>query len=256
MFLAVHPEHVRQVSITNRKNYDKRGAYDIVRKLLLGNGLVTSTGEAWRRQRSLMAPYFTPRYIENYAEVMLGEGEELLKRWEILAKTGETVDMTDEMMGVTASIILKTMFSMPSGEELHTVREAVEYMIRFTTRQEMVPIQLPLWAPTPSNIRYRRSRRTLYNYIHTMIESRRKMPEKEWPNDLLSKLMLARDEETQQGMPDDLLRDELITIFFAGHETTAKTLTFLWYSVSQNRHVEARLHTELDTVLAGRLPTI
>lgn len=256
MFLAVHPEHVRHISITNRQNYDKGVSYDIVRELLLGDGLVTSTGALWRRQRRLMAPFFTPRNVEAYLPIFLEDGLWLQKRWEELARQGEVVEMTDEMMRITASIILKTMFSMESDEDILQIKHAVETMIQFVSVGQMNPLRPPLWLPTPHNRAYLQARRLVHAYIDGVIARRRAMPPDEWPDDLLSKLMLARDEESGEAMGDDLLRDEAITIFFAGHETTARTLTFLWYALAQNPEVEAQLHAELDAVVGGGAPTL
>jgi cytochrome P450 len=256
MFFAMHPEHVRYISITNRQNYDKAASYDVVRKLLVGDGLLTSTGDKWRRQRRLMAPFFTPRSVEQYLPIMIQDGLTLVRRWEELAVKEDVVEMSNEMMRVTASIILRTMFSMESDTEVLKIKDAVETMIQFTYRSEANPIHLPQWAPLPANLRYNKARNLVHHYIDSLISRRRAMPEAEWPDDLLSKLMLAREEETGQAMPDKQLKDEAITIFFAGHETTARTLTFMWYALSQNPQVEARLHAEIDAVIGDRTPTV
>jgi cytochrome P450 len=256
MFLVTHPDDVRAVNVGKRKNYDKLQSYDVVRELLLGNGLLTSTGALWRRQRRLMAPFFTPKAVTDYYPVVLADGEALIERWDRLAKSGETVEMINEMMLATASIILRSMFSMESDARMLQIKDAVETMIGFVATREMIPLSVPLWLPTPANNRYRQARELVHTYIEGLIGRRRAMPANEWPDDLLSKLMLARDEETGQVMPDDLLRDEAITIFFAGHETTARTLTFLWYALSQNPEVEQRLHEEIDAVTGHRLPTL
>jgi len=256
MFLVTHPDDVRAVNVSQRENFDKLGSYDVVRELLLGNGLLTSTGDLWKRQRRLMAPFFTPKAIVDYFPVVLADGQTLIERWNRLSESGETVEIIDEMMLATASIILRSMFSMESDEKMLQIKNAVETMISFVSTREMIPLSLPLWLPTPANNRYRQAHELVHTYIEGLIGRRRAMPEDEWPDDLLSKLMLARDEETGQAMPDDLLRDEAITIFFAGHETTARTLTFLWYALSQNPEVERQLHEEIDSVIGRRTPTL
>ena len=256
MYLAVHPEHVRHISITNRGNYDKRSSYDTVRKLLLGDGLVTSNGELWRRQRKLMSPFFTPRSIEAYASTILNDGQALYERWESLADSQQTVEISDEMMRVTATIILRAMFSSESDEELLAMKRAVETMIQFTVRYEMNPFSLPLWLPTAPNRGYQAARSLVHEFIQRMISNRRRLPDEQWPDDLLSRLLRARDEVSGAPIPEYLLRDEMITIFFAGHETTARTLTFMWYELSQHPQVAIRLHGELDDVLQGRPPAL
>jgi len=256
MFLVTHPDDVRAVNVTQRKNYEKLDSYDAVRELLLGDGLITSTGNLWRRQRRLMAPFFTPRAVTDYFPVVLADGQTLIERWQRLAQSDEPVEIIDEMMLATASIILRSMFSMTSDEQMLQIKDAVETMIQFVATREMIPFSTPLWLPTPANNRYRKARESVHSYIDGLIAQRRAMPKDEWPDDLLSKLMLARDEETGQAMSDDLLRDEAITIFFAGHETTARTLTFLWYALSQNPEIEQRLHEEIDAAIGRRTPTL
>lgn len=255
MFLVVHPDHVRYVNVTNGDNYDKLETYDPVRELMLGDGLVSSRGELWRRQRRLMAPFFTPRAVEHYLPVFVADTEALIDRWTRLAALGEPVELSDEMMLVTAAIILHTMFSTESSDELLEIKAAVETMIRYVATSQQSPIRLPRWLPTPANRRYFKARELVHAYIAALLAHRRRLPQDQWPDDLLTKLMLARDEQTGQPMSDALLRDESITIFFAGHETTARTLTFLFYALAQNPEVEERLVAETAT-LAGRRPTV
>jgi cytochrome P450 len=256
LFLVVHPDHVKHISIDNRSNYDKLKTYDTVRKLLLGNGLVSSTGELWRRQRKLMSPFFTPRGIQRFATVMIDEGQAFAQRWEQKAKTGETVDMIDEMMKITASIILKTMFSLDTDVDILHMKDAVETLIQSVSKLQFSLIRLPMWVPTAHHQRYNAARKLVHDYIGGIIARRRAMPESEWPDDLLTQLMSARDEETGERMPDQQVLDESITIFFAGHETTARTMTFTWYALSQMPEVEEQFHAEADSVLGGRIPTV
>ena len=117
-------------------------------------------------------------------------------------------------------------------------------------------MMIPLWIPTRKNRAYIKARAMVHSYIDSLIEQRRSLPEADWPNDLLTRLMQARDEETGEPMSESLLRDESITTFFAGHETTARTLTYTWYALASNPHVAEKLHQELDTVLGDRTPTL
>jgi cytochrome P450 len=250
LICALHPDAVEHVNVGQRHNYDKRASYDPVRKYLLGEGLVVSTGELWRRQRKLMAPFYTPRGVQAYAGLMLRDGARLVERWQALASAGTEVEIAEEMTLVTASIILKAMFSTETIESIHQMKDAVETMIAFVTG-----VQLPLWLPTAHNRRYIAAHKLVHRSINGLIAQRRATDEAQWPDDLLSRLMRARDEETGQAMAENLLRDESITTFFAGHETTARTMTFAWYALATNPTVTARLHEELDRVLAGRSPT-
>jgi cytochrome P450 len=256
MILAVHPEHVRHISITHRQKYDKVHSYDAVRRLLLGNGLVASTGDLWRRQRRLMAPFFTPRGIQDYYSLILDEGQSMLARWDRLADRNQPVEMNDEMARAAANIILKALFSSESDEDLIQMKQSVETMIAFTARFESNPLSAPLWAPTPKNRAYLAARRRVHTFIERLIQKRQSMPEEAWPADLLTRLMLAQDEETGERMSHDLLRDESITLFFAGYETTARTLTFLWYALSQNPGALANVQAEVERHLPGSQPSM
>ncbi len=255
LVFAMHPDAVERVNVGNRQNYDKLRSYDPVRKYLLGDGLVVSTGDLWRRQRKLMAPFYTPKGVQAYAELMIRDGARLVERWQGLAIKGTEVQIAEEMTFVTASIILKAMFSTETMASIHQMKDAVETMISFVTGQ--IPgLQIPVWVPTAKNRKYVAARELVNRSINALIAQRRGTDEAQWPDDLLSRLMRARDEETGQAMSESLLRDESITTFFAGHETTARTMTFAWYALAANPKVTERLHEELDRVLGGRTPTV
>ncbi|MDC3956498.1 cytochrome P450 [Polyangium jinanense] len=254
LVFAMHPDAVERVNISHRQNYDKLGSYDGVRKYLIGNGIVASTGDLWRRQRKLMAPFYTPKGVQAYAELMIRDGARLVERWEALASKGTEVEIAEEMTNVTASIILKAMFSTETMESIHQMKDAVETMLSFVN-DRMAGLSLPDWLPTSKNRKYLAARERVHRSISALIAQRRGTDEASWPDDLLSRLMKARDEETGQAMSETLLRDESITTFFAGHETTARTMTFAWYALATNPKVTERLHEELDRVLGGRTPT-
>ncbi|HLO32811.1 MAG TPA: cytochrome P450 [Anaerolineales bacterium] len=253
MVVALHPDAVRHVNITNRQNYDKLQSYDSVRKFLTGDGLLSSRGELWRRQRKLMSPFYTPKGVQAYGEIMLKDGHRLLERWSHL--NGKTVEIGAEMTYVTAAIILRAMFSMETDEAIMRMKKAVETMIGYSGSDQS-GIMVPLWIPTRRNREYRKARQIVHTYIHSVIDQRRDLPEADWPDDLLTRLMQARDEETGEPMSGNLLRDESITTFFAGHETTARTMTFTWFALAINPQVTEKLHAELDTVLGNRTPTL
>jgi len=255
LIFAMHPDAVRQVNVSNRKNYEKLSSYDTVRRYLVGDGLVASTGDLWRRQRKLMSPFFTPRGVQTYAEVMLRDGMRLLERWNGLAKSGQTVEIGEEMTFVTASIILKAMFGTETDETIMEMKGAVETMVSFVNTVR-TGIHLPIWIPTRLNREYRAAHDKVHAYINELIAQRRALPESQWPDDLFTRLMQARDEETGENMARSLLRDESITIFFAGHETTARTMSATWYALASNPTVAKRLHEELDSVLGDRYPTV
>src|SRR5512138_784016 len=142
MLVAIHPDAVRYVTVINRANYDKLQSYDVVRRFILGNGLVASNGDLWRRQRRLMAPFYTPKGVQAYGEIMLKDGHRLRDRWSNMA--GSNVHIGEEMTYVTASIILRAMFSMETDEAIIRMKNAVEAMIGYAGRNQ-TGIMLPMW---------------------------------------------------------------------------------------------------------------
>jgi len=252
---VMHPDAVEQVTVSGRQRYDKRGSYDGVRKYLVGQGLVGSTGDLWRRQRKLMAPFFTPRGVATYADLMIRESLRFVVRWEHLADEGREVDLSEEMALITASIILKAMFSSKTPESITEMKSAVETMLAYLDTQNL-PVRLPTWVPSRRNHRYVKARDLVHRSIAALVAERRAIPEPERPNDLLSRLMEARDPDTGEAMSETLLRDESITMFFAGHETTARTMAAAWYAVGTHPEVASRLHEELDSVLGDHAPTL
>ncbi|WP_342372773.1 cytochrome P450 [Propioniciclava soli] len=248
MVLVVHPDAVRDVHLTRRRSFDKRKSYDGVRRYLTGDGLIASTGELWKRQRKLMAPFFTPRAVQTYADLMLADADRVVSHWRGLAASGVTVDMGEEMMELTASIILRAVFSTAAEEDIVRLKSRVETMIRYTTRRAVLPV--PDWAPTPANRRYREARDEVHAYIDDLIAQRRarEAAGEPVPDDLLGHLMAARDSDGG-AMRESLLRDEAITMFFAGHETTARTLAAAWAALAAHPDVADRLHAELDAEL-------
>ena len=186
---------------------------------------------------------------------MIGDSLRFAVRWEDLADEGREVDLSEEMMLITASIILKAMFSSETPESISQMKSAVETMITYVDTQ-MVPVRVPTWVPTRRNHRYFEARDLVHGSIAALIAERRAIHETEWPNDLLSRLMEARDPDTGEAMTETLLRDESITMFFAGHETTARTMAAAWYVLGTHPEVAARLHEELDSLLGDHAPTL
>ncbi|MFY0564357.1 cytochrome P450 [Archangium lansingense] len=255
--LVTHPDHVRHVNVTGREHYDKAESYDVLRELLLGEGIVTATGDAWRRQRKLMAPFFTPRGVEKFFPIFISDTQRLIEHWQSQHQgSGRPVEMLDEMMQVTAAVILHSVFSTDSGETLMRIKNSIETLVTHISSLRTRPIQVPMWFPTPGNLRFHRAHKLVTAYIQELIARRRALPTEQWPDDLLTKLMTTKDEETGTFMAEQLLVDNGLTMFAAGHETTARTLSFLWYALSQNPEVERRLHAELDAVLGDAPPTL
>src|SRR5262249_47703268 len=220
-------------------------------KRMLGNGLLTSEGEFHHRQRRLAQPAFHRDRIARYAEIITVYADRLQReRWSV----DQTVDIANEMTRLTLAIVGKTLFGTETENDAEQVRQAVSDSMQLF-RRDLLPFSELLYRlPLPANRRYREARQRLDAIIYGIIRERRKDPADR--GDLLSMLLLAQDEEGDGGqMTDSQLRDELLTIFLAGHETTANALTWTWYLLSQHPEVENKLHRELDQVLGSRTPT-
>jgi cytochrome P450 len=249
-FILFNPEDVHHVLVKNQKNYIKGIGYDSFR-LLVGNGLVTSDGELWRQQRRLMQPPFTPASIGQFADMMVRVTREMLDRWQPLAESSTPFEMDAEMRTLTMSIIGRAMFSIDLSAEMTEVGDALEEAFGFipTRANTVVPLALPL----PSHRRFKENLRIINNFVDERIADGRRHPDQ---NNLLGLLLRARDEETGAAMDGQQLRDEVITLFFAGFETTARSLTWGWYLLTRNQEVQEKICAEVDRVLGTRLPTV
>ncbi len=242
-----HPDLIEEVLVKNNRNFTKDFSLQLYRPVI-GNGLLTSEGDFWLRQRRLIQPAFLRQRLAAYGEIMTAYARRMLDDWH----DGQTFDMHEQMMRLTLYIAAKTLFDADMGEEAGDVGEALEEALRcIDTRLLFHP---PLWIPTPGNRRLNRAVRRLDSHLFRMIEQRRASGKDH--GDFLSLLLNARDEDDGGRMTDRQLRDEAMTLFLAGHETTALALTWTWYLLAQNPEVVAKLHAELDAVLAGREPTV
>ncbi|MBE3558192.1 MAG: cytochrome P450 [Ktedonobacteraceae bacterium] len=252
-YLINHPDGVKHVLQENNRNYDKNVFdYNILRQLL-GRGLLTDDGESWLRQRRLMQPAFHRQRIAAFGTLMSDATVDMLERWSARAKADEPLDIAQEMVRLTLKIVGQALFDLDLSAETDTVGQAFLTVNRHLSEYLYQPF-VPLGVPTPRNRRFWAASRELNQVVDEIIQQRRLRNED--TGDLLSMLLLARDEETGQGMDDRQLRDEVLTLLLAGHETTSNALSWTWYLLSQHPGVEQRLREELDRVLAGRLPTV
>lgn len=252
LYLVVHPDYIQHVLLDNKDNYCKGSSYETF-QLMLGLGLATSEGALWERQRRLIQPVFVPRQVGTMMDVMRETTEAMLERWRPLAERGDVLQMGPEMMRVTMSIIARTMFSIDISDIISTTGPALRTVVDYLYARVISILRLPINLPLPSHRRFHRSMHTLDTIIYGLIDDRRR--EQEPKNDLLDMFLHARDEATGAGMSEKQIRDEVLTIFFAGHETTANALTWTWYLLSQHPDVEQKVHAELERVLNGRAPT-
>jgi cytochrome P450 len=220
---------------------------------LVGQGLLTSDGDAWLRQRRLMQPAFHRQRIAALGQMMVDETLAALARWQDPAQRGAPIAVDQEMMRLTLSIVGKALLSVDLGDEASEFGQAFKQANARFGYENMVSIMLP-WLPTRQNRQYKAAVQTMDRLVYEIIARRRAEPGEH--DDLLTMLLAARDEETGRGMSDRQLRDEMMTILLAGHETTANALTWTFYLLSQYPEAAARLHAEMDDVLAGRPPGI
>jgi cytochrome P450 len=213
---------------------------------LLGDGLLTAEGEPHRRHRKLLAPAFAPRRIASYGKIMIEETREQMSRW----SPGEHIDLADEMMEMTLAIAGRTLFGVDVRRDASTVAHALELAMRSTVGNITSPIQLGYRWPLPRHLRMRRAVQLLDDVVYRLIAEGRALGKDR--GDVLSMLLVARDEDDGTALTDHEVRDEVMTLLLAGHETTANTLTWTWYELGKNPHVLARLEAELQRVLGDR----
>jgi cytochrome P450 len=212
-----------------------------------GSGLVTSNGDFWKRQRKLVAPAFHTRRIEAYADTINDFTLDLLKEW----RDGARMDISEAMTALTLRIVVKTLFNADVRSDTAKVSSGLRQVLEYLSEMQFGFI--PTWVPTPLELKGRKARQTLDEVVYRVINERRASGED--TGDLLSMLLMAEDEDGNH-MTDVQVRDEVLTLLLAGHETTANTLNWTFMLLAQHPEVEAKLHQELQTVLQGRTPTL
>ena len=250
LFMFNHPQLVKDVLVTHQRNFLKGRGLERARRLL-GQGLLTSEGAMHVRQRRLMQPAFHRDRIASYAAVMTEYADRIQRSW----RDGATIDAAQEMTRLTLAVVGKTLFDADVESQARSVGTALASVMESFWMTMLPWFDVMERLPLPVFRRGRQARAELDAIIYQMIAERRKNPTDR--GDLLSMLIMAQDEEGDGGgMTDQQVRDEAMTIFLAGHETTANALAWTWYLLSGAPAVEARLHEEVDRVLGGRLPTI
>jgi cytochrome P450 len=251
--LLAHPDHVRHVLQDNARNYNKQTRGFAVIRELLGQGLLTSEGDFWLRQRRLAQPAFHRQRLAGFARIMVDTAEDLARALEPRIASGQPFDVAEDLTHLTLRIAGLTLFSTDVGDESRAVGEALGRVQTFANARLTQLFPLPPSFPLPSHRRFLRDSGTLDRVVRTIIERRRR--EGGEHHDLLQMLMEARDEDTGERMSDTQLRDEVMTLLLAGHETTASALAWTVMLLSQNPKVRSDLEAELAQVLAGRTPT-
>lgn len=252
LYMLREPEHVQHVLLETGRTYDKQTVGFDALRVFLGEGLLTSEGDFWRRQRRIAQPAFHRDRISGFATIMVDLADETLDAWESAARAERPVDVVHEMMELTQRIAGMTLLGMDPAGHADEVGRAVDVLNRHVDYLIMTPIRPPAWVPTRRHRQARWSLRTMDRIVGDIIRQRRSAPEP--GDDLLAMLMEARDEETGEGMTDRQLRDEVLTMFVAGHETTSNALSWTFYLLSQHPGVTEKCRAEVQEVLGGRRP--
>jgi cytochrome P450 len=255
-FLHLHvyffaaPEYIEQILVTQQRKFIKGRVFQANRELF-GSGLLTSEGDFWQRQRTLIQPSFHRERIAAYARTMVDHSQRMLETW----RDGDTRDVHREMMSLTLGIAARTLFSVEIAEESARIGGALDVVLVVSANPRRL-LRLMRMLPLPSELRYRRAVRDLDEIVFGIIRDRRTSTSTsaEDAGDLLGTLLSVRDENGKP-MTDQQLRDETLTLLLAGHETTSTALTWTWYLLSQHPEVEQKLHAELKKVLGERPPT-
>jgi len=249
--LLNRPDLIEQVLVIQQHKFRKSALAQAIMRPLLGNGLLNSEGEFWKRQRRLAQPAFQKIRINEYAPTMVEQALAHTSAW----RDGETRDIATEMSRLTCTIAVKSLFGLDLGKESERVSEMLPGLMRYTVTRARSPLHLPASLPTPANRRAKAAYAYVDALIYRLIEERRSRPAtgNAAGHDLLSRFIAATDEDGSHMSPQQL-RDETVTMFFAGHETTSLTLGWSWFLLAQNPAAVSHLHEELSRVLAGRAP--
>ena len=244
-----HPNEIEYVLATNARNFIKSMSLrSNFFQRLVGNGLLTSRGNEWKRQRRLTSPAFHRERIAGYAGTMVDYTKRLTANW----REGETRDMHREMMRLTLEIVVRCLFSADVSDDVDEVGATLGELVKPFASQATLKWILNNRLPTPYHIRFHRLAKKIDSVVYRIIAERHASGTD--TGDLLSTLLAARDEDGSQ-MTDRQLRDEVMTLFLAGHETTALTLAWSWYLLGKDTDMAEKFHAELDEVLGSRDPT-
>ncbi len=249
MYLLNNPEHIKDVLVTHNRNFEKSRALKRT-KIILGEGLLTNEGEPHIKQRRTIQPVFHHERIKSYGDVMAQYASRVGDGW----KNGEVVNIHKEMMKLTLFIVSKTIFDSDMESKSDEIGECLTDLVTLFPQMIFPYSEYLDNLPLPANRRFQIAKDKLDSIIYRLIEERRASPGEK--SDLLSMLLEAQDQERGDVMSDLQVRDEALTLFLAGQESTANSLVWTWYLISTHPEVEKKVHEEVDSVLNGRLPTL
>jgi cytochrome P450 len=252
-FLVNEATAAHHVLIENAKGYHKSPNYQGL-KVILGNGLLTSEGDLWRRQRKLAQPAFHREHLKGFANTMVAATRDTVKRWDGEVAGKGAFDLHAEMMRLTFRIVGQTLLGADLEADAKDFGAALNVGLKWANDYVESIVRVPPWVPTPNNVRFRKAQRTIEGVVGRVVAERKASSEEK--RDLLGMLMGARDEATGEAMSDKLLMEELLTLTLAGHETTANALAFTFYLLSSHPEIARRANEEVERVLSGREPAL
>lgn len=257
-YLLNHPDAIQHVLQLNSRNYSKDTFQYNLLSAITGRGLLTSDGDFWLRQRRLIQPAFHRNRIKSLGTMITQATEKMLDGWESRFAGGAAIDVDAEMMRLTLEVVGKALFSADLTGTTDRLTRAVMTALDHIIHKARNPVRLPSWMPVPRERSFRQAVKELDEAVYALINMRRKSPTTEIRGrelDLLDMLLQAKDEQSGEGMTDLQLRDEVITLIIAGHETVASALTWTWYLLAKNPQFFTHLSRQVSQALAGKLPT-
>jgi cytochrome P450 len=253
LYLINHPDYIRQVLQSNFPNYSKETRAWRMLRVILGPSVMITAGEIWKKRRRLMQPLFNPPAISQLFPMMNRVIGEMLEEFSQKAKRNEEMEIRWEMMKVTLRVISETIMGRDVGGRVDDIGNALWTILEHIADSYTSLFNTPLYIPTSRNIKFRKALRVLNDIVCQFIAERRKSIDR--PDDLLSRLMEATDPETGHSLTDGEIRDEIMTMFLAGHETTASSIAWTWILLDQYPQVEEELFREVNSQLQNWPPT-
>ncbi|MEO3973655.1 cytochrome P450 [Streptomyces sp. CAU 1734] len=254
--LVTHPDDLQHILADNFANYPHPDDFNRKVAVSVGQGLVTTEGEVWRAQRRTVAPSFRREPLERFAGVMADSAARMLDRWDRVARYRQVIDARTEMQSLTLEILARCLFRADWSSSARELGDAVAAQLEHINGKLIAVADIPESVPTPRNRRFRAARKVLDDTVHRLIAERRRLPAGGEADDLLSSLMRAPDPETGRLMTDEQLRDQVVTLFIAGHETVAATLSWICHLLSTRPAETERAREEVLRVLGDRPPTM
>lgn len=249
-YIVFDLDMIREILVTKGAVMHRVERIAGILKKTMGDSLLTTDGDWWRQQRKLIQPAFHHQQIASYAETMVKHALAATQLWQ----DGAVRDLEKDMDRMTLAIVTAALFNDDGASKADLIADGIKMLQELGTKQMAAIIELPKWIPTPLRQQQKTGSTALRSAILEVIRARRDSGERK--PDLLSMLIEAKDEDTGQGMDDETICSEVLTLYLAGYDTTALSLSFTWYELARNPEIEAKFHAEIDRVLEGRLPTL